>query len=548
MPSQDQLWRRGAFTHYLSMLALLVLLAGCTAGDLTETSEPQVVSLEEAPVSGDLPTLGKGRGRKDRNQPTAVTAVVISPGNASLQAGGTQRFAATAKLSDGSTTSARVTWTATGGTIDASGLYTNGRSGNYRVMATSVYHNLADTASVTVSTAAPATIVSIRISPASATLQTGATQRFAASGRLSDGTTTTPDVTWTVTGGSITSDGLYTAGSQAGTYRAVATHEGNLADTATVTVTAPEPEPEPPPPPPTTVAGCPGSGYRRVVNVASASALNNALSAAQPGDQIQLAAATYTGTLNIARRGTATDSITLCGPSTAVVAGAVNITDAQYWRLQGFQVRGGWIGLQVRRSSNNRISGLEISSVGYSGIKMYDGSSRNVVTGNWIHHTGLTYPQYGEGVYVGEGRTGQPTNYYIANFNLIEGNRFGPYITAEHFDLKRETQGNVVRGNTLDATGFRLIWAGGQTAALGIADGSNQRVEGNRVANLTYSDPNNWGVFRTYAGSGTVVTENVVTGPVSAQRFYDRDHASSTVVKCDNVKPSGLAWGTSCVP
>ena len=68
------------------------------------------------------------------------------------------------------------------------------------------------------------------------------------------------------------------------------------------------------------------------------------------------------------------------------------------------------------------------------------------------------------------------------------------------------------------------------------------------MENLTYSDPNNWGVFRTYAVSGTVVTQNVVSGTVSARRFYDRDHASSTVVKCDNVKPSGLAWGATCAP
>jgi hypothetical protein len=366
------------------------------------------------------------------------------------------------------------------------------------------------------------------------------------SGKLSDGTNTLPKVTWAVTGGTITSDGLYTASSQAGTYRAVATHESKLADTATITITASEPEPAPEPPPPSSAAGCPTTGYRRVVNVGSTSALTNALGAAQPGDQIQLAPGTYSGTVTIERRGTATDSITLCGPATAIIAGAVHLTDASYWRLQGFQVKGGWIGLQVRRSVRNRISGLEIQQVGYSGIKLTEGSSYNVVSGNWIHHTGKTAPQYGEGIYVGEGQSSATTAQRVADNNVIEGNRFGPYITAEHFDVKLGTQGNVVRGNTHDATGFRLIWSNGLVAALGIADGSNQRVEGNTVENLTFSDPNNWGVFRTYAGSGTVVAENVVLGPVSARRFYDKDHAWGTTVKCDNVKPSSLAWGTTC--
>jgi hypothetical protein len=521
------------------MLPLLVLAASCAGGDLTETSEPSTPVLEEA---GAVAAGKGGEGRrKNRNKDSGGwTDVVISPATAAVQLGATQKFTAAAQLSDGSTTVAHVTWTTAGGTIDANGLYTGGTAGTHRVIAKSTYTNLADTAMVTVSASAPE-LASISVSPSSVTLKSGATQPFVASGKAGDGTKMDPSVTWTATGGTIGSDGVYTAGSAAGTYRVVATHESRLAATATVTITAPSE-------PPASIAGCPSSGYRRVVNVAGSAALGSALYAAQPGDQIQLAPGTYSGTVTISRRGTATDSITLCGPATAIVAGAVNVTDASYWRLQGFQVKGGWIGLQVRRSVRNRISGLEIHSVGYSGIKLTEGSSYNVVTGNWIHHTGKTAPQYGEGVYVGEGQSSATSAQRVADYNVIEGNRFGPYVTAEHFDVKLGTQGNVVRGNTHDATGFRLIWTNGLVAALGIVDGSNQRVEANTVANLTYSDSSNWGVFRTYAGSGTVVTRNVVVGPVSARRFYDRDHALSTVVKCDNVKPSALAWGTTCAP
>ena len=528
---------RGAMAHYSTMLASLLLLAACAGADLTESSEP---------LDADMASPAASEEASGHRNSTYLEAIVVSPASVSLRPGATQRFTATKKFADGTTVEGNVRWTATGGKIDGNGLYTSGSPGVYRVIAASKYVNIADTAVVTVSSTAQPTVVSINVSPGSATLVTGGTHRFAVSGKLSDGSTTVPKVTWTVSGGTITSDGLYTAGTAAGNYRAVATHETRLADTATITITAAEPPPSSEPP--ASVAGCPTSGYRRAVNVASSYALGNALSAAQPGDQIQLAPGTYSSTVNITGRGTATDSITLCGPSTAVVAAAVNLTDASYWRLQGFQVKGGWIGLQVRRSVRNRISGLEIHSVGYSGIKLTEGSSYNVVTGNWIHHTGRTAPQYGEGVYVGEGQSSATAAQRVADYNVIERNRFGPYVTAEHFDLKLGTKGNVVRGNTHDATGFRLIWTNGLVAALGIADGSDQRVEADTVSNLTYSDSNNWGVFRTYAGSGSVVTENVVLGPVSARRFYDKDHASSTVVRCDNVKPSGLAWGATCAP
>ena len=534
----DHLLRREAKLHYSSMLASLLLLAGCASADLTESSEP---------AAADMASPAAAEEASSHRNSTYLVAIVISPASVSLQPGATQRFTATKKFADGTRVEGPVRWTATGGKIDGNGLYTSGSPGVYRVIAASKYVNIADTAVVTVSSTAQPTLVSINVSPGSATLVPGGTQRFAVSGKLSDGSATLPKVTWTVTGGTISSDGLYTANSAAGTYRAVATHESKLADTATVTVTASGPVP----PPPSSAAGCPTSAYRRVVNVASTYALANALSAAQPGDQIQLASGTYSGTVTISRRGTATDSITLCGPSTAIIAGAVHMTDAQYWRLQGFTVRGGWVGIQMIRSSHNRISGLEIHDVGFSGIKITDQSNDNVVLHNWIHRTARTSkPGYGEGVYVGEGQSGATTAQRTANRNLIQWNRFGPDITAEHVDVKLGTQDNVVRWNSHDATGFGVIWvststSGSVTAALVEMDGTNQRLEGDTVRNLLDSDPNRWAVFRTYAGSGTIVTKNVVIGPTTATRFYDKDHASATVVKCDNVKPSTLTWGTT---
>src|SRR5207248_1110404 len=67
--------------------------------------------------------------------PPATVAVAISPTSASLQAGGTQQFTATVT----GTTNTAVTWSATGGTISSSGLYTApSTAGTYTVTATSV--------------------------------------------------------------------------------------------------------------------------------------------------------------------------------------------------------------------------------------------------------------------------------------------------------------------------------------------------------------------------------------------------------------------------
>ncbi len=51
-----------------------------------------------------------------------------------------------------------------------------------------------------------------------------------------------PGVTYSATGGTITTGGLYTAGSTAGTFRVIAVQQGGtLADTSAVTLTATPP-------------------------------------------------------------------------------------------------------------------------------------------------------------------------------------------------------------------------------------------------------------------------------------------------------------------
>ena len=177
-----------------------------------------------APVNGPPPTL---------------TGITMTPASASLQSGASQQFTVIGNYSDGSTGAATVTYAATGGTITSAGSFTAGSSsGVFQVIATESTNGFADTSSVTVT--APPTLVSLTLTPSSATVNPGATQQFSVSGSYSDGSTGSPAVTYVATGGSISASGLFTAGATAGAYQIIATEPNTgIADTSDVNIPAP---------------------------------------------------------------------------------------------------------------------------------------------------------------------------------------------------------------------------------------------------------------------------------------------------------------------
>jgi hypothetical protein len=215
-------------------LGLLAMAAGCAG------SEP----VGEA---SDLP------GGIDAGSPTfapahKLTAVTVSPATAQLRPGDTLAFTAQGTFNNRSDLSFPAKWTATGGTISDSGVYTAGRTaGTYRVIATPFTGIPADTAVVTiVATDTPetptpgTTLTGVVLTPATAAVAGGASQQFSAAGRMSDGKMASVAVSYSATGGTVDTAGLYKAGSTAGTFRVIAKQrDGTLADTSTVTVSAP---------------------------------------------------------------------------------------------------------------------------------------------------------------------------------------------------------------------------------------------------------------------------------------------------------------------
>src|SRR5262249_51175715 len=81
--------------------------------------------------------------------PATLVRVIMTPDTATINAGTTKQFSTTGKYSDSSTASITPTYSATSGSVSASGLFTAGSSaGTAKVIATSA--GLADTSTVTV--------------------------------------------------------------------------------------------------------------------------------------------------------------------------------------------------------------------------------------------------------------------------------------------------------------------------------------------------------------------------------------------------------------
>ncbi len=297
-----KLARRLAVSRDFAMLAILALVAAC-AGDTTtapdsavstpsqaavltvlpsavtaETNQPVQFRARTRNLHGDIVTTAIawsstggtintdgtfssatagtfkviGRGRGWRKVDTSVVIVVpptndvvrlaVSPETATLNVGASKTFSAAAYTGDGSTTTVGVNWTAAGGDIDAAGVYTAGTTaGTYRVIAANTAGTLADTSLVTITAPAPApTLAQVYVTPASVSLTAGGTQQFKAYGRNSVGDSVAVTVAFSANSGSVTSGGLYTAGTTAGTFRLIAKESTTgAADTAAITVTAP---------------------------------------------------------------------------------------------------------------------------------------------------------------------------------------------------------------------------------------------------------------------------------------------------------------------
>ncbi len=130
MTFTHRLSRRLARLRNVGATSFLAIIAACSGGDST------------------------GPTGSSSSSPSALSKlidIVASPSPVTVLTGSTQAFSASAKRHDGSSETVRITWSATGGSIDAQGNYTAGTTpGDYLVVANATSANAADTVHVTV--------------------------------------------------------------------------------------------------------------------------------------------------------------------------------------------------------------------------------------------------------------------------------------------------------------------------------------------------------------------------------------------------------------
>lgn len=403
------------------------------------------------------------------------------------------------------------------------------------------------------------TLQSISLSPTSATLAAGGTQQFSISSRSTGGNFGTVSVTYSATGGTITSSGAYTAGSAAGTYQVVAAlTDGSMADTATVAISAVGTSSStssgtavsPSPASSVTAPSCSTFVYTRVVGVSSSSALSSAVTNARPGDLIQLAAGTYTiGQQRLVTSGTATAPIMMCGPRSAVIQqGSVSsggfelAIRADYWILSGFTVANSQQGIAIEGGSYNVIDGVEVRNVGQEAVQIHGLSTHNVVRNSYLHDTGKYVAQYGEAVYIGAA----PTQWCTwsscgpdrSDDNQVIADSIGPNIGSDPIDIKAGTSGTLVQDNFLDGSGMGNLcsdhnWCGG----LAIINGQNAVFRGNSGVNppLHGFSVQSDGGAAAYPASGNVFeSNNVDLGSATGYGFLIGTGVTSTVYCASN--------------
>jgi parallel beta-helix repeat protein len=276
------------------------------------------------------------------------------------------------------------------------------------------------------------------------------------------------------------------------------------------------------------------------------------LGSASPGEVLQLADGTYSGNFVANTSGTEAKPIVLRGGRGAVLNGGstsqpgytLHLLDANNWRLEGFSVQGGQKGIMLHGSSNNVLTGLDVSKMGMEAVHFRGMSSDNVIENSEIHNTGLDTPGFGEGVYLGTAKsnwsklTGGKEDH--SDRNQVLNNRI--YDTpGESIDIKEGTTGGLISGNFFEGSAMKADHFSDSWIDV---KGNGYRIVGNTGANAFANG------FETHVQLPGWGQDNVFTGntlEVNSAGFgikVDEPDASGNIVGCDNTATgagSGLA-------
>ncbi len=209
--------------------------------------------------------------------------------------------------------------------------------------------------------------------------------------------------------------------------------------------------------------------FAQNINVSNATQLQNALNVATAGQTIVLADGIYTRSAGfivpVNLHGTAANPIILKGSVNAILTTgntnsgySLGLSGNNYWRLEGFSVRGSKKGIVIDKSKYVTVKNVRCTQMGEEGIHLRTYSSFDTIRGCWLDSLGLVTPGFGEGIYVGSSESNWAT--YTAglpdtcNYNVLINNTFGAYVRAENIDIKEGTKGGWVLNNSFNGAGL----------------------------------------------------------------------------------------------
>ncbi len=302
----------------------------------------------------------------------------------------------------------------------------------------------------------------------------------------------------------------------------------------------------------------------RTVYASNVSTLTTALGSALAGDCIFLTQGTYnlTTALRVTKSGTASQPITIQGAGSATTI--INLQQqemtfekASYvklrkMRLTNFSFRGLWL----RDSHYNTLDSLEIDNTQNEAVALKNLSSFNVIKNSWIHNTGVTNPQWGEGVYLGgSADPGYVTDGPVTDNQLLN-NTIGPNVRSEGLDIKGGADRTLVSGNTFDGTGTANVYTQGSSALIAAISSYNM-IENNT---LQFGRPNGIVFYAPSTGTmtGNVVQNNSIN--MTQLQFFTNDpyygiqltvntnQSGRVAVKCNNTVTNGTFSNVACTP
>ena len=464
-----------------------------------------------------------------------LASVVLTPSTASVTAGATFQFNAYGRSTAGDSMSISPVYSATGGAINSTGVFTAGpTAGTYRVIAGS--GGLADTSVVSITAPAP-TLAQVILVPGSAALTVGATQQFAAWGKTTVGDSVPVSVTYSATGGTITSGGVYTAGPTAGSYRVVARQSGGaLADTAGLTLSAV--------PSPTVHAGyyvAPNGTSGGNGSLSQPWDLRSALSGGKsiaPGDTVWVRGGTYrTGELLSYVQGTSAARVVVRAypGERATIDGylAVFGAYATFWGLEVMNsnpVASGALGINVK-APGSRFINLIVHDAGASGMGVWVEAPDAEVYGSLVYNNG-THPNLDHGIY-----TQNQSGLRRIRDNVIFNNwTYGlhAYSSTQGFLTNIELDGNVSFNNGTTGTwGTAPDYLVGGVPASGIKVTNNlsyRRNDGETTARFGYGGTNS---------QDLTLTGNYFVGPMDLLNWASVSQSGNTLVPSSSPPSSG---------